>query len=274
MKTRPQFWPIFTLLSLFLILLITACDSGSDTPQTPNTVPPTEEVISNNPDESSDAQPTIALANATVVPQNTETPEQYPTAETAPQPTETVDSSESVDSSDSSESVDSSEVVEEAATAEATEAPELIATPEVKAFVTPKARTQWRAGSGELFIRFDNGVKNFQYYLYVPEDWYGIFEMRQDTEDIVSFSYIGNPEMKQEVFRVQAFPEHIWAEKKAAGDKGIEFHTLRNVQFAYYPASENPFEGEDAEAFQSMIDDIPEIISNELEIVSRRFNKE
>jgi len=263
MKTRPQFLPLFTLLLLFFVLLLTACDSGSDTP--PNTVPPTEEGISNSTDNRSDAEPTMVLANATVAPQNTETPEQYPTAETEPQSTKPVESTESVQST---------ELVDSTATAEATEAPELIATPEVRAFVTPKSRTQWRAGSGELFIRFDNGIKNFQYYLYVPEDWYGIFEMRQDTEDMVSFSYIGNPEMKQEVFRVQAFPEQIWNEKKAAGDPGVEFYALRNVKFAYYATSENPFEGEDAEIFQSMIDDIPEIISDELKIVSRRFNKE
>ncbi len=269
MKIRPQFWSFFTILLLFFVLLLTACNSGSEVPPTAETQ--TEEVISNDIDEQSDTKPTIVLTNPTVVPQNTEIPEEYPTAGTAPEPTEVINSAES---DESTEIADSTESVELTTTPEAAEIPEASPTPELKPFVTPKARTQWRAGSGEFFIRFDNGVKNFQYYLYVPEDWYGVFEMRQDTEDMVSFSYIGNPELKQEVFRVQAFPEHIWAEKQAAGDEGIEFHTLRNVKFAYYPTTENPFEEEDAEIFQSMIDDIPEIINEELEIVSRRFNKE
>ena len=97
--------------------------------------------------------------------------------------------------------------------------------------------------------------------------------MRQDTDDIFLFNYIGDPDKKQEVFRVHAFPEHIWAPKKAAGDEGIEFHSLRNVTFVYYLTSENPFSDEEGELFQQMIDDVPQIISEELEIVSRRFNK-
>ncbi|MGB0385595.1 MAG: hypothetical protein ACPGWR_12295 [Ardenticatenaceae bacterium] len=233
MKRRKTLGSFFTLL---LVLLLTGCSDGSETPEITETVPATEETIS-----EPDTEPTMVLAAPTVAPEKIDNDQEPTTAAVT-------------------------------ATPEAPLAPELTPTPELRVFVTPKSRTQWRAGSGELFIPFENGIKNFQYYLYVPKEWHGFFEMRQDTDDIFLFHYLGEPDKKQEVFRVQAFPEQIWAEKKAAGDEGIQFYSLRNVTFVYYAASENPFSGEEAELFQKMIDDVPQIISEELEIVSRRFN--
>ena len=246
-----------TVLGLFFmllfLLLLTACNNGSEIEEVTVTIPAAEEVIS-EPNKTSDTEPTVVLAAVTVESKEMDNDQESATAE----PTATAVPIESTDST---------------ATPEATPTPQPTATPELRVFVTPKSRTAWRAGSGELFIPFDNGIKNFQYYLYVPEHWYGVFEMRQDTDDAFLFNYIGDPDKKQEVFRVQAFPEHVWASKKAAGDSGIEFHSLRNVTFVYYVTSQNPFSDEEAELFQQMIDDVPQIISEELEIVSRRFNK-
>lgn len=263
MKPPQKLWPLFTLL-LILILLLTACNKGAETAEITVTVPAIEETTSEQ-NNTSDSKPTIVLAAASA-PNATAAPIENVDSTATPNASATASLTATADPIDI-ESVDST------ATPNATPAPPLTATPELRVFVTPKSRTQWRAGSGELFIPFDNGIKNFQYYLYVPEHWYGVFEMRQETDDTFLFNYIGDPDKKQEVFRVQAFPEHIWASKKEAGDEGIEFYSLRNVTFVYYVTSENPFSDEEAELFQQMIDDVPQIISEELEIVSRRFNK-
>ncbi len=241
---------------LLFLLLLTACNKESEIEEVTVTIPAAEEVISEpNKTSDTDSEPTVVLAAATIGAEEVDNNQEPATYSV---PTATAEPIESADST---------------ATPEATPTALPTATPQPRVFVTPKSRTQWRAGSGELFIPFDNGIKNFQYYLYVPEHWYGVFEMRQDTDDAFLFNYIGDPDKKQEVFRVQAFPEQVWAVKKAAGDEGTEFHSLRNVTFVYYLPSENPFSDEEAELFQQMIDDVPQIISEELEIVSRRFNK-
>ncbi len=240
---------------LLFLLLLTACNKESEIEEVTVTIPAAEEVIS-EPNKTSDTEPTVVLAAVTVESKKVDNNQEPATYSV---PTATAEPIESADST---------------ATPKAPPTPQPTATEQLRVFVTPKSRTQWRAGSGELFIPFDNGIKNFQYYLYVPEHWYGVFEMRQDTDDAFLFNYIGDPDKKQEVFRVQAFPEQVWAVKKAAGDPGIEFYSLRNVTFVYYVTSQNPFSDEEAELFQQMIDDVPEIISEELEIVSRRFNKE
>ena len=233
MKPPQKLWPLFTLL-LILILLLTACNKGAETAEITVTVPATEETTSEQ-NNTSDSKPTIVLAAATA-----------PNTTTTAAPIENVDSTATPNASATAQltaTADPIESVDSTATPNATPTPTTAnASPELRVFVTPKSRTQWRAGSGELFIPFDNGIKNFQYYLYVPEHWYGVFEMRQETDDIFLFNYIGDPDKKQEVFRVQAFPEHIWASKKeAAGDEGIEFYSLRNVTFVYICDLREPF---------------------------------
>ena len=262
MKIRQQF-----LLLLALLLLITGCDSGTTTSVADRVTPTAEQAATHDVNATIDTEPTEEAQQVSKPSEPTEVPE-------SPDQTADQTTSPTPETGPASPTAQATPTLEATVPPEPTYPPAVTATPEVQAFVTPKARSQWRAGSGELFIRFDNGIKNFQYYLYVPEEWWGIFEMRQDTEDTFLFNYIGNPNMKKEVFRVNAYPEHVWKEKQANGDPGVEFFSLRGVMFVYYIAQDNPFEGEEAEVFQSMIEDVPEIINEELEIVSRRFNQE
>ena len=125
---------------------------------------------------------------------------------------------------------------------------------------------------GELFVRFKGGIKIFEYYLTVPQNWGGIFEMQQEEEDAILFFYTPEPDLKVEVFRLTALREDIWQQKKAAGETGNQVFEQRGAVFVLNVAEENPFDSEEpeAETFQTMVEDVPELIAETLEIISRR----
>jgi len=83
MKRRRTLGPFFTLI---LILLLTACNKGSETEEITETQPATEETTSqlNN---RSDTKPTMVLAAATVAPEKVDNDQEPATATVAPSAT-------------------------------------------------------------------------------------------------------------------------------------------------------------------------------------------
>ena len=85
--------------------------------------------------------------------------------------------------------------------------------------------------------------------------------MQQSNDEAVSFAYTGSAEGREDVFSIEAMSESAWEEKQKEENAGVGITSDRGVIFVYRVTRENPYQGEEGDTFQSMIDDVPSIIT-------------
>lgn len=278
MKINRHAFSLFFVL-IFLLSLV-ACQSESTSPE-PTEVKPTPKeqstlVVatatspavdsSSNPDnttESSDSSSAEENSDAETTDSSSSEEETTGASETGGAAPDDAASENTDESSGIAVSTNEGDAEEEEESA--TPTPD----PNVTPSATPKVRDNWRAVSGEFHVNYTNGIKEFQYWLFLPEIWWGVFEARQENETFFHVMYTGNPNGAKEVFYIQAVKEDEWEANKAKGEAGIPIARMRGVVVEYGVIGENPYEGEEAELFQELIDSVQEVIDT-IEIESRQ----
>jgi hypothetical protein len=114
---------------------------------------------------------------------------------------------------------------------------------------------------GFLTVSNQVGAKVFEFNLLLPESWKGIFEMQQANDEAVSFVYTGNADGRKEVFSIEAMSESAWEEKQSEENAGVGITSDRGIVFIYRVTREKPYQGEEGDTFQSMIDSVLSIIA-------------
>lgn len=114
---------------------------------------------------------------------------------------------------------------------------------------------------GFLTVSNQVGAKVFEFDLLLPESWKGIFEMQQANDEAVSFVYTGNADGREEVFSIEAMSESAWEEKQKEENAGVGITSDRGIVFIYRVTREKPYQGEEGDTFQSMIDSVIGIIA-------------
>jgi hypothetical protein len=114
---------------------------------------------------------------------------------------------------------------------------------------------------GFLTVSNQVGAKVFEFDLLLPESWQGIFEIQQANDEAVSFVYTGNADGREEVFSIEAMFESAWEEKQSEENAGVGITSDRGVIFIYRVTREKPYQGEEGDTFQSMVDSVLGIIA-------------
>lgn len=105
---------------------------------------------------------------------------------------------------------------------------------------------------------YENNVYGFS--INIPESWKGKYFV-EEKDNIVSFVYNSNSEMKYEIFSIAVYPIDEWQKiKNEPGFHGTEITSKNGMVFVYSISLDNPYVGGEGEEFQKMAGKVNEII--------------